>query len=264
MILRITHITSIARTAIAEAIRKRILYGIFAFAIGLILLSAVLSNLTVGYRVRIVTDLSLSAVSASGILMAILLGVGSISGEIDRRTAYFALSKPVSRWEFILGKYFGIVGVLLINVLPMVAAAAALISLYSYPSGFQYAPLDFAVTIGLLIVRLLVIAALSITISTVASATISLIASLGISVAAYLTPELRHFLGTNESGVVRSVGELLFRVLPDFSALDTLQHLIHEVPVLRTPVLTAATYALLYVMMLLFLAGFLFRRRDVG
>src|SRR5690606_34074271 len=72
---------ALARVALVEALRERILYGLLAFAVGLILLSAVLSNVTLGWPVRIVTDLSFSAISLGGAAMAILLGVRSVASE---------------------------------------------------------------------------------------------------------------------------------------------------------------------------------------
>jgi ABC-type transport system involved in multi-copper enzyme maturation permease subunit len=121
---------ALARTSVAEALRDRVLYALLLFAVGLILMSAVLSNLTLGYRDRIVTDLCLSAVTFAGMAMAVLLGVGSVAREIERRTVQPLLAKPITRTSFVIGKFAGVSATVALNVgLMMIAATIAEIGL---------------------------------------------------------------------------------------------------------------------------------------
>ncbi len=265
MINRILAMGVLARTTVAEAIRDRILYGLLLFGIGLILLSAVLSNLTVGFRLRIVTDISLSAIMAAGTIMAVLLGVGSIAKEIEKKTAYPLLAKPISRGEYIIGKYLGVLSTTYINVLLMMAAATFMIAQYREESGHHaYAWNAFIITLLFLLIRLAVVASVAVFFSTFGSSTFALISSVGFTVAGYFTSELRFFLEKSESELLRAIGKGLYYTMPDFAMLDPLPLLIHNHPIFTPSTLFAAVYALAYALCLLTLSAFLFSRRDLG
>ncbi|MFO7157116.1 MAG: ABC transporter permease [Pseudomonadota bacterium] len=254
---------ALARVALVEALRERILYGLLAFAIGLILLSAVLSNVTLGWPVRIVTDLSLSAISLGGAAMAILLGVRSVASEIERRVAYPVLARPIARWTYVLGRYLGVVGTVFINVLLMAVAATIMIAAYSHEGFFQYAVSDYLATLGLMLVRLAILAGLAVLFSTFTSSTVAFIASTGLGIAGHFTADLRHFLGKSEFWLTRTVGEALYWALPDLATLEALPRLIHGEPILNTQAIVAAAYGLFYLGVVLVLACWRFEGRDL-
>jgi ABC-type transport system involved in multi-copper enzyme maturation permease subunit len=262
--MRLRAILALARSTLSEALRDRILYGLLLFFIGLILLSAVLSNLTLGFRVRIVTDLALSAITFAGMILAVLLGVGSIARETERRTAYPILAKPVSRSTFVLGKYLGVLVTAWLNLLLMMIAATWMISLYRWEGGFLFSWSDYVVTLVLLLLRVAVVAAAAVMFSTFTSSTVAFIASLGFAVAGYFTSELRFFLAKSESGLSRLVGDALYWTLPDFSLLDTLPRLLYSHELLTRQTLAATAYGVAYAAGLLLLAMLIFRRRDLA
>lgn len=254
---------ALARVALVEALRERILYGLLAFAIGLILLSAVLSNVTLGWPVRIVTDLSLSAISLGGAAMAILLGVRSVAGEIERRVAYPVLARPIARWTYVVGRYLGVVTTVFFNVLLMAIAATVMIAVYSHEGFFQYPLGDYLTTLALMLLRLAIIAGLAVLFSTFTSSTVAFIASTGLAIAGHFTADLRHFLGKSETGLTRSVGETLYWALPDLATLEALPRLIHGDPILSAQAVIAALYGTLYLAVLLVLACWRFEGRDL-
>ena len=261
---RLRSIMALARTTLSEAIRDRILYGLVLFAIALILLSAVLSNLTIGYRVRIVTDLSLSAISFAGMILAVLLGVGSVAREVERRTAYPVLAKPTGRAEYVLGKYLGVVITSWLNLVLMMVAATAMIMLYRFEGGFLFAWGDYALTLLLVLLRVAVVAAAAVMFSTFTSSTVAFIASLGISVAGYFTSEVKYFLSQSESEPTRWLGDALYYVLPDFALLDPLPRLLYSHPILTSQTAFGILYALCYIACLLVIATAIFRKRDLA
>lgn len=112
-------ITTIARNTFREAIRDRIFHSLLAFA-GLMLLSSlVLSYVTVGEKARIVMDVGLASIHLFGALIAISVGTGLVYKEISKRTIYTLLSKPVTRTQFVVGKYLGLVAVLFVQLVVM-------------------------------------------------------------------------------------------------------------------------------------------------
>lgn len=258
-----TTTSALARTTVSEAIRDRILYGLLVFAVGLILLSAVLSNLTLGYQVRIVTNVSLSAITLAGTLMSVLLGVGSVSREIERRTSYPILAKPITRAEYLAGKYFGVLATVYLNVLLMMAAATLMIQQYTDNAFFQYPLLPYLFTLGLTLLRLAVVAAIALTLSTFTSSTVALIGTVGLTLAGYFTAELRFFLTKSESEATQWLGNALYYAVPDFSALDTLPLLLHGHAVTAPTAIAATGYAVCYIVFLLTAASLIFSRRDL-
>lgn len=259
-------VIALARVGVAEALRDRILYGLVLFGIALVLLSTVLSNLTLGFRLRVVTDLSLSTVNFAGIVIAILLGVGAVSKEIDRRLVFPLLAKPVERSTYVIGRFFGVLLTTWLNATLMVGAATVAIALYSAmeEGGRLFTWADFTLTWLLLLVRIGVVAAIAVALSSVVSATVALIGTTGITLAGYLSSDLRFFLGQSESAPVRTLGDALYYILPDMSLLDPLGRLVYGQPILTEAVVLGTVYALAYASAVLIIASILFTKRDLG
>src|SRR5207237_9324739 len=114
-----THILPIARNAFREAVRDRVLYNLVLFVLVLIVSAIFLGELSAGEEAKITVDLGLSAMLLFGVFIAVFVGVGLVYKEIERRTLYAILSKPIVRGEFLLGKYLGLCLTLLVNVAVM-------------------------------------------------------------------------------------------------------------------------------------------------
>ncbi|HEX9191625.1 MAG TPA: ABC transporter permease subunit, partial [Candidatus Deferrimicrobiaceae bacterium] len=110
---------SIAANTFRETVRNKILYVILAFALLLIVLARFLADLSVGEFSRIVADVGLACIHIFGVIMAVFLGISLVSQELERRTIYLILSKPVPRWEFVIGKTAGLVATLFLVCLVM-------------------------------------------------------------------------------------------------------------------------------------------------
>src|SRR5260370_5686538 len=117
-------VAAIASNAFREAVRDRVLYNLVVFALLLIAGAIFLGELSAGQEAKIIVDLGLSAILLFGVFIAIFVGVGLVYKEIERRTLYAILSKPVGRGEFLLGKYLGLCLTLLANVIVMGAAVS--------------------------------------------------------------------------------------------------------------------------------------------
>src|SRR5689334_13560152 len=111
----LNRVSTIALHTFKEAVRDKVLYNLVVFALLLIGAAILFSSISVGIQQIIVVDLGLSSISVFGVIMAIFIGIGLVSKEIERRTIYHILSKPVRRFEFIVGKYLGLVLTLVIN-----------------------------------------------------------------------------------------------------------------------------------------------------
>src|SRR5450755_1144053 len=114
-------IFSIALNTFREAVRDRVLYNLVAFAVLMSGAAILVGQISIGIERLVVINLGLTAVSLFGVVISIFIGIGLVSKEIDKRTLYTVLSRPVQRWEFILGKFFGLAGTLAVNTVCMAA-----------------------------------------------------------------------------------------------------------------------------------------------
>ena len=122
-------VQAIALNTFKEAVRDRILYAILAFAMAMIASTFVLATIGVGMGPKIIRDVGLGFISIFGVIIAVFIGIGLVHKEIDRRTIYTIVSKPIHRWQFILGKYLGLVLTLFVNIAVMTVALMAIIFL---------------------------------------------------------------------------------------------------------------------------------------
>ena len=121
-------IVRVAISAFRESVRDRVLYSLILFAVLLIAVSYLIGQLTAGQDIKIIKDFGLAAISIIGLLIAVFIGVGLVWKEVERRSIYSVLSKPIRRYEFVLGKYFGLALTLAVNVTVMTASYYAVLA----------------------------------------------------------------------------------------------------------------------------------------
>ncbi|MEM7496349.1 MAG: ABC transporter permease subunit, partial [Myxococcota bacterium] len=119
---------AIALNTFREAVRNRVLMVLALFAVGLMAFSLVLGELSMHEEVRVIKDLGLAGISIVGVIIALFLGVNLLSKELDRKTVYFVIPKPLHRWEFLLGKYIGLAVTLSLLVATMSVILAAFVA----------------------------------------------------------------------------------------------------------------------------------------
>ena len=112
---------AIAVNVFRESVRDKILYNLVLFAILMIGASYVIGQLTAGQDVKIIKDLGLAATTLFGLFIAVFIGIGLVSKEVERRSIYALLAKPIHRYQLVLGKYCGLILTLTVNVRSIVA-----------------------------------------------------------------------------------------------------------------------------------------------
>src|SRR5881394_3742812 len=116
-----TRIAAVSWNTFREAVRDRVLYNLVFFALLLIATAILVGQISIGIETIVLVSLGLSAISLIGLLIAVFTGVGLVSKEIDKRTLHAVLAKPLRRWEFLLGKFSGLVLTLAVNTAAMAA-----------------------------------------------------------------------------------------------------------------------------------------------
>jgi ABC-type transport system involved in multi-copper enzyme maturation permease subunit len=264
-------IALVARHVFRDSVRDKVLYAILAFAVLLMAASYLIGQLTAGQDIKIIKDLGLAAMSLFGLFIAIFIGVGLVAKEIERRSIYAILVKPVRRYEFIVGKYLGLVGTLFFN-LGVMSIAYYLVLAYmgqTMPEPTLKAaaapPVDprLLLAIGMIGLELALVTAVALFCSTFSSSALTSAGlTAGLYVAGQFGADLKNFEQAVESPVAGAIGRWLYYVLPNFAAFDIKAQVVHALPVEAGYLLMTAGYGLLYATLLLVASVMVFSRRD--
>jgi ABC-type transport system involved in multi-copper enzyme maturation permease subunit len=265
--------TTIARVAVSvfrESVRDRVLYSLVLFAVLLIAASYLIGQLTAGQDIKIIKDLGLAAISVFGLLIAVFIGIGLVWKEVERRSIYSLLAKPIRRHEFILGKYFGLGLTLLVNVAAMTAAyyAVLVVMARAFPPEVQAAwpapAADPALlkAVGLILLELLLVTAVALFFSTFSSPFLSAVLTLGLWVIGTFNQDLRNFEAVVESPAAVWAARGVYYVLPNFGAFDVKTQVVHGLAVPWAYISATAAYGAVYIALLLIGGVVIFSRRD--
>ncbi len=259
----IGRIWAIALNTFREAARIRVLYGILVLVVAANLLAIVLGQLSVHEEARVARDIGLAGISLFGSLTAIFLGVFLLYTEIQRRTIHAIVSKPIERWEFVIGKYLGMVLVLSVLVGLFALAMAGLLA-------WQGDGVSSAVVKAIVLswFEVLVVAAIAIFFSSFSTPFLSGIFALGLWTLGRLTPDIEAATKA-ASDTIRLVAKGALEIVPDlhlFSvsgrALDGVTVSVHGDFVSWSYVGLAALHGLGWIAGLVAFSAILFQRRD--
>jgi Cu-processing system permease protein len=250
-------IQTIAVNTVREAVRSKVLYVLLFFAIVLIGTGVLLSTLSYVERERILQDVGLASIRLFGAAIAIFVGVGLIHKEVDRRTIFTILSKPVSRSEFLLGKYAGLVVTLWIQV----AIMAVCFVVVSWLAG---APVTAGHAKAMLLVagELAVLVAVATLFSSFTTPMLASLFSAGFYVVGHLSRDLRELGAQSGDPMVANVTAAMHRVLPDLDAFNATIEAVHGLPIPAAAIWQPFLYGACYSAALLLLAAVIFQRRD--
>jgi ABC-type transport system involved in multi-copper enzyme maturation permease subunit len=257
---------AVALNTFREAVRNRVLVVLVLFAVALMGFSLVLGELSLHESVRIVKDLGLAGISIVGLAIALFLGVNLLSKELERKTVYAIIPKPIHRWEFLLGKYVGLAGTMTALVVLMSATLWVFVAAEGGHHGVAMVRAEL-----LVLCELLLVVAVALLFNSFSSPYLSAMLTAGIWVIGRSTPELTILATTKLEGrAIGSALEAVVAVVPDFhlfyvsgANLDQAGVVsIHEAFVSWTYVAQAAAYGALYAAVCLVVAMGLFARRD--
>jgi ABC-type transport system involved in multi-copper enzyme maturation permease subunit len=263
-------IVLIAQAVFKESVRDRVPYSMVIFAVLLMAASYLISQLTAGQDLKIIKDLGLAAILLFGLLIAVFIGIGLVAKEVERRSIFALLSKPVTRGQLILGKYAGLVMTLVVNIALMTLAYYAalwfmdLMSLPETKAGWPAPAMDprLLIAIGLIVAELMLVTAIALFFSTFSSPLLSALLTLGLWVAGHFNSDLRNLENVVDSKAVGWLGRGLYYLLPNLAPFDVKAEVVYGQPVAASHVLLTLLYGAVYVSVLLLAADAIFRRRD--
>lgn len=270
----ISHILPIALLTLKEGLRQRILYGIFIFAVLFMIFTLLVSGMFMRDIQKIILDLSLSSLNAIGLLVPFFLTINMLSRDIEQKTTYTILSRPISRSQYILGKFMGasLLTLLILGVLSVFTFVTIFSAKFIYPESFftqlRIVPILFSCLSAYLSTMLLTSCAFLWCCVT----TSSFLATL-LSIATYIigrtSEDLVRFMtmemSDNAFSPITQVSvKLALYLFPNLASLDFKYHAAYGLAIPVQEAALAILYALAYCAVMLSLAVMLFSKRDLA
>ena len=249
---------AIARNTAREALRNKVLYSIIAFAALVVGVAALFGSVSIGNQMKFVKDFSLAAISLFGVVIAVTLGVSMLSKELGRRTILNILSKPVARWQFILGKFAGLTTTVGVVVVLMTSALIGIVAAFEGTVDPGLVVAGFTV-----ILELMIVVAIALFFSAVVvTPTLAGMFTIAAFVAGRSAGYLEYFRGDDSNPAIRATATLLYWILPHLNRLEVADQVVYGDAVSLGTLGLAAAYAAAYTGVLLLLSAALFQRRE--
>ncbi len=251
----------VALNTFREAVRDRVLYNLVFFALLMMAAAVIVGQISIGIEQTVIVSLGLSAISIIGLLIAVFIGVALVSKEMEKRTLYALLAKPVRRWEFLLGKFGGLVLTLAVNTAAM-GLGLLLVMIYVNHSLVRSDASVF-VAVYFIWLKLALIIALALLFSCFTTPLLAILFTAGLYIVGLYVQELR-----NLPVEVMSPGMALFTkrlsyLLPNFENFNVMAMAAHGRAVPGMLILQNTVYTVVYCGILLSAAAVVFSRRNL-
>ena len=255
------NVWTVATNTFREAVRDRVLYNLVFFALLMMGAAILVGQISIGIEQSVIVSLGLTAISVIGIFIAVFIGVGLVSKEMDKRTLYALLAKPVERWQFLLGKFAGLVMTLIVNTGAM--TVGLYIALWTVKHPLQKSDGYLIVAVYLILLKLALIVALAMLFSCFTTPFLAILYTLGLYVAGLFAEDLRTMQALTLSASTMKMLKGISYLLPNFENFNVMGAVAHGRGVPGTLVAQNTAYTLLYGAMVLAVAAMIFSRRNL-
>lgn len=250
-------IWAVAASTYREAIRNKVLYGFLFFAVMLIGSSLLMAQLSVGEGGRVVRDMGLASISLFSVAIAIFSGANLLYKEIQLNTIYSILSRPIRRYQFVLGKFLGLLLTLVVQLALMLLVLLAVVKMQE--GMFDFRLLQAGVFVFF---EVIIVTAIALLFSAFSTPFLSAMFTGGLFVMGRLSDDLLQLVSKTKSEALEATIRALYRVLPNLSNFSVADQLAHGIPLRPGHLGFAASYAVFYAAMVLLLAAIIFEKRD--
>jgi ABC-type transport system involved in multi-copper enzyme maturation permease subunit len=260
----------VASAVYRESVRDRVPLTIAGFGVLLVFASYLIGQLTAGQDLKIIKDLGLAALNILGLFIAVFIGIGLVAKEVDRRSIYTLLSKPLTREQFLIGKYLGLVMTLAVNLGAMCLAFYAVLFYQDFVAseGLRRswpAPamdLRLMIAVALIFGELMLVTAIALFFSSFSGPLLSMLLTLALWIAGHFNADLRQFEAVVDSAAVAFIARGVYYLLPNLAPFNVKAEVVHGVPVTTAHVALTLAYAAVYITAVLLAAMAIFRKRD--
>jgi ABC-type transport system involved in multi-copper enzyme maturation permease subunit len=267
-----TTLWPIAFITFKEGIRNRSIYGISIFALLLLGANLLISNMIMREVGKVAVDMALSTVSFAGLLLVLFVGINLMAKDLDKRTIYMVLSRPISRPQYIIGKFFGMVILLLVTLLFLSIFAIISIQLVKMSAPAFFPRFSWSmVFLALSFIALSLILLTSLTFLFASFASTSFI-TLVLTVISYIIGqslsdvkaliENSQIVGIEISKVTIKLVQVAYYVFPNLSLFDIKMQAAHNLSIPASYIFWIVSYGLVYTCLVITLAALVFRKKE--
>lgn len=256
----ISRLSAITLNTFREAVRDRVLYNLILFVLLLVASAPLFGQISIGLERLILVNVGLSSISIFGVIIAVFVGIGLVSKEIDKKTLYTILSRPVRRWEFIVGKYFGLLVTLVVNTALM--TVGFYLALLINAQRLHRSDALILVAIYFIVLQLMMMVALTLLFSTFSSPIFSAIFAFALFVIGTFAEDLKNFAALAQGGVRWLITGVSY-VVPNFASLNVISQTAHNQAVGTSLVWFNTLYAVCYSAAVTAAAVLIFERRNL-
>jgi len=259
---------ALTKNTFRETIRDRILLVIAFFGVLLIVATQLLSSLSIRQDAKMVVDLGLGMIDIFGMLITIFVGTQLIFREINQKTIFIILSKPISRGTFLLSKFFGLGSILLLITSIMFAVFIGIIifstDLLVQNDIIQFSFLgEIALIVLFSLLSFLLLLALVLFFSSFMSPTIAAFSALTVFILGHITDDLRMFAQAQESSLAfQRFADTIYYAFPNFSSLNLKNFVLSDIPFSGTELLASFAGAVFWIALATTLATLFFSRKE--
>ena len=251
----------VALNTFREAVRDRVLYNLLFFALLMMAAAVAVGQISIGIEQTVIVSLGLTAISVIGLLISVFIGVALVSKEMDKRTLYALLAKPVRRWEFLLGKFAGLVLTLAVNTAAM-ALGLLLVMIYMKHS-LERSDAVALVAVYFILLKLALIVALALLFSCFTTPLLAILFTVGLYIVGLYVQELRNLPVEVMSPAMSAFTKWLSYLLPNFENFNVMAMAAHGRAVPGALILQNTLYTVVYCTIVLTAAAVVFSRRDL-
>jgi len=251
----------VALNTFREAVRDRVLYSLVFFGLLMMAAAILVGQISIGIEDTVIVTLGLSAISMIGLLIAVFIGVALVSKEMDKYTLYALLAKPVRRWEFLLGKFGGLVLTLTVNTAAM--ALGLLLAMLYVKHSLERSDTAVLVAVYFILLKLALVVALALLFSCFTTPLLAILFTVGLYIVGLYVQELRDLPFDMMSPAMSSFTKWLSYLLPNFENFNVMAMAAHGRAVPGVLILQNTLYTLLYCMIVLTAAAAVFSRRNL-
>lgn len=255
-----SRLSAITLNTFREAVRDRVLYNLILFVLLLVACAPLFGQISIGLERLILVNVGLSSISLFGVIIAIFVGIGLVSKEIEKKTLYTILSRPVRRWEFIAGKYFGLLLTLVVNTALMSVGFYVALLLTAHRLTANDARL--LVAVYFIILQFMIMVALTLLFSSFSTPIFSAIFAFALFVIGTFAEDLKNFAAMSH-GASKGLATAAAYVVPNLASLNVISLAAHDQPVGANLVVINTLYALLYSAAVTAAAVLIFERRNL-
>jgi Cu-processing system permease protein len=255
------NVWAVATNTFREAVRDRVLYNLVFFALLMIGAAILVGQISIGIEDSVIMSLGLTAISVIGIFIAVFIGVGLVSKEMDKRTLYALLAKPVDRWQFLLGKYVGLAMTLMVNTAAM--AIGLYMALWTVKHPLERSDWYLLVAVYLILLKLALIVALAMLFSCFTTQFLAILFTVGMYIAGVFAEDLRTMQAVDLTPGTMKLLRGISYLLPNFENFNVMGAVAHGRGVPARLVWQDTSYAILYAGIVLMTAAMVFSRRNL-